>query len=206
METELLLALAAFAFVASITPGPNNIMLMASGTNFGFRRTIPHMLGVVLGMAMLLSVMGAGLYQLFDRIPLAYTALKWISVAYLLFLAWKIATAASPIRGDDLQAEGPRPFSFFQAALFQWVNPKAWTMGLAAIATYTSKNAPFASLAVLVAVFAIINVPSVSVWTLMGVQVRRVLSRPNWLRAFNITAALLLLASLYPVIFGAGIG
>ncbi|MBT8476309.1 MAG: LysE family translocator, partial [Alphaproteobacteria bacterium] len=172
MDTDLLYALAAFAFVSSITPGPNNMMLMASGANFGLRRTLPHMAGVALGFVAMVVLVGAGLIGLFDLWPTSYTVLKVVSVGYLLYLAWKIATAAAP-KGDG-QAGG-RPFTFLQAALFQWVNPKAWFMALTAITVYAPSQSLAAILSV-AAVFAAVNLPSVSVWTWMGQQIRRYLT------------------------------
>lgn len=196
MTLEILTALVAFAFVSSITPGPNNMMLMASGANFGLVRTIPHMLGVALGFVAMVVLVGAGLIGLFDAMPISYVILKVISVLYLLYLAWKIAWAA-PM---DSSAEAGRPMTFMQAALFQWVNPKAWTMAVTALAVYAPAQEIWAILAV-AAVFGMVNLPSVGVWTVLGVQVRRLLTRPARLRAFNITMALLLVASLYPVVF-----
>lgn len=199
MTQELLLALAGFAFVSSITPGPNNLMLMASGTNFGFARTIPHMLGVGIGFTLMIVLVGGGLAAVFERFPVAHTVLKYVSVAYLLWLAWKIATAPAPGAkgGPDAKA---RPMTFIEAALFQWVNPKAWTMALTAVSAYTVQSSPVVSLLVVAAVFGLINLPCTSSWALMGVQLRRFLDDPVKLRAFNVTAAVLLVASLWPVV------
>ncbi|MEM9551809.1 MAG: LysE family translocator, partial [Pseudomonadota bacterium] len=122
MTYSLITAFVAFAFVSSITPGPNNLMLMASGANFGFRRTIPHMLGVGLGFVFMVLMVGAGLIQVFDAYPVTYDVLKTGSVVYLIYLAWKIGTAAGIVEADD----AGRPMTFLQAAIFQWVNPKAW--------------------------------------------------------------------------------
>ncbi|WP_299662659.1 LysE family translocator [uncultured Ruegeria sp.] len=195
MTYDILIALIVFAFVTSITPGPNNLMLMASGANFGFRRTIPHMLGIGLGFTFMVLLVGSGLVQIFDRFPISYSVLKVVSVIYLLYLAWKIAHAA-PVKG---QGATGTPMTFFQAAAFQWVNPKAWAMAL----TATSAYAPGQSLnaIILVAlVFGAINLPSVSTWTLLGQQMARVLTNPRRLLAFNWTMAALLVASLYPVL------
>ena len=197
MDTTLLAGLAAFAFVSSITPGPNNLMLLASGANFGFRRTLPHMLGVALGFVFMVVVVGLGLASAFDRYPAAHTVLELASVAYLLYLAWRIANAAPP---GDADATG-RPFSFLQAAAFQWVNPKAWAMALTAVTVYTASRDPLGIL-VVGAVFGAVNLPSVGSWVLLGQSMRRVLTNPGRLRAFNVTMALLLVASLYPVVFG----
>jgi threonine/homoserine/homoserine lactone efflux protein len=195
MLPDALLALSAFALVSSITPGPNNLMLMASGANFGFRRTIPHMLGVGIGFGVMILLVGLGLVRIFDAFPVTHLILTILGVAYLLWLAWKIANAAAP----DAARAGARPFSFLQAALFQWVNPKAWQMALTAITLYAPDRSAVAILWVAL-VFALINLPSVSIWTVLGQQMRRVLSSPARLRAFNWSMAALLVASLLPVV------
>ena len=198
MNFELFTGLALFALVASITPGPNNLMLMASGANFGFRSTIPHMLGVGIGFTFMLLLVGVGLAQLFDAWPLSYLLLKVFSVSYLLFLACKIATAAAPVSATEEAVRGT-PLSFTQAALFQWVNPKAWTMALTAVSVY-SPSQSLGAVALVAAVFGSINLPSVSLWTLMGQQMRRLLTDQGRLTVFNWTMAVLLVASLYPVL------
>ncbi len=196
MTYDILFALVVFAFVSSITPGPNNLMLMASGANFGFRRTIPHMLGIGLGFTFMVLLVGAGLVQVFDRFPVSYTVLKIASVVYLLYLAWKIAHAA-PATGQD--ASG-RPMSFLQAAAFQWVNPKAWAMALTATTAY-APGQTLNAIIVVALVFGAINLPSVSTWTVLGQQMARILTNPRRLVAFNWTMAGLLVASLYPVLW-----
>jgi len=195
MDTHLLLGLATFAFVSSITPGPNNLMLMASGANFGFRRTIPHMIGVALGFVLMVVLVGIGLAELFERYPLSHTALKGASVVYLLYLAWRIATASAPGSATG----GGRPFGFLQAAAFQWVNPKAWAMALTAVTAYTASRS-LADIVLVAVVFGAINLPSVGSWALLGQELRRVLTSPGRLRVFNAAMALLLVASLYPVL------
>ncbi len=195
MSYELISALALFAFVSSITPGPNNLMLMASGANFGFRRTIPHMLGINLGFVFMCLVVGVGLAQVFESYPVSYTILKTFSVVYLLWLAWKIAHAA-PVKSQN--AAGA-PMTLLQAAAFQWVNPKAWAMVLTAISVYTP--AQTVQMVVLVAlIFAGINLPSIGTWTVLGQQMARILTSPRRLVVFNWAMALLLVASLYPVL------
>jgi threonine/homoserine/homoserine lactone efflux protein len=194
MTPDLLLGLLAFAFVSSITPGPNNLMMMSSGANYGIRRSIPHALGISLGHAFMVVLVGLGLAQVFEAAPWTKTALAAISVAYLLWLAWRIANAPPPGRPA---AEG-RPLTFLQAAAFQWVNPKAWTMALTAVTLYTA-GGPWAVLPVAL-VFALVNLPSISCWLLMGVQIRRLLTSPARLRAFNWTMAALLVASLWPTV------
>jgi threonine/homoserine/homoserine lactone efflux protein len=196
MTYDLIIALALFAFVSSITPGPNNLMLMASGANFGFRRTIPHMLGVSLGFVVMVLLIGVGLVQIFDAYPITYTVLKWVSVAYLLYLAWKIANAA-PVGG---QGSTRRPMTFLQAAAFQWVNPKAWAMALTAISAYTPSQT-FGMIALVGLIFGMINLPSVGSWTVLGQQMARILTNPARMVTFNWVMAGLLVGSLYPVLW-----
>jgi threonine/homoserine/homoserine lactone efflux protein len=196
MMLETLTALALFAFVTSVTPGPNNLMLMASGANFGFRRTVPHMLGVSLGFVLMAFLVGLGLAGLFQAYPLAQTALEVVSVVYMLWLAWKIAHSAAP---KDRQAGGT-PMTFLQAAAFQWVNPKAWAMALTAVTVYAPDRSLWA-VALVAVIFGAINLPSVSLWTLIGQQLRRVLTNTRRLTIFNWTMAGLLILSLAPVLW-----
>lgn len=195
MTLDLLTALIGFAFVTSVTPGPNNMMLLASGANFGFRRSVPHMLGISLGHALMVFLVGMGLAQVFAAMPLLGLGLKIGSVVYMIWLAWKIAHAAAPQEGSV----GGRPFSFLQAAAFQWVNPKAWAMALTAVTVYAAGQSSAAMLTVAV-VFALVNLPSVSVWTVAGQQLRRWLTTNRRLQVFNWTMAVLLVASLWPVL------
>jgi threonine/homoserine/homoserine lactone efflux protein len=196
MSTDLLAALCLFVFVSSITPGPNNLMLMASGANFGFRRTIPHMLGIGGGVVLMVLLIGIGLINFFNAYPVSYTILKVASVSYLLYLAIKIAKSGTP-QGNS---GGGEPMTFLQAASFQWVNPKAWAMVLTAVSVY-SPSRSVSAIALVAAIFGAINLPVVSLWTLLGQEMARLLSSPRRLRTFNITMAVLLVASLYPVLF-----
>ena len=197
MDTVTLFALISFAFVSSITPGPNNLMLMASGANYGLRRTVPHMLGVSLGHSFMVMMVGLVLLRVFDTYPRLNIVLTVLAVVYMLWLAWKIANAVPP---EAKKVEG-KPFTFLQAAAFQWVNPKAWFMAITAISGYApqDKGILFGSLLV-AAVFACTNLPSITIWAWIGVQVRRFLGTAKRLRIFNITMATLLVLSLYPLI------
>lgn len=195
MTHDLFLALLGFAFVTSVTPGPNNMMLLASGVNFGFRRTVPHMLGISIGHALMVFLVGLGLAGVFTAWPPALLALKIASVGYMLWLAWKIAQAGAPGEGRVK----PQPMTFLQAAAFQWVNPKAWAMALGAVSAYVVEPSPWAYAAVAGA-FACVNLPSVSLWAGAGQAVRRWLDGPGRLRAFNWTMAGLLVLSLWPVV------
>lgn len=196
MTPDLLLALAGFAFVTVITPGPNNLMLMTSGANFGFRRSIPHMMGVGLGFPLMILPVGLGAMQLFESWPVSYTILKVLSVIYMLYLAWKIANAAPP---DGTPGTDSRPLTFLQASAFQWVNPKAWSMGLGAITLYASGRDIGAVLWV-AGTYVAMGMVSTTSWTVLGQQLRRLLNRPKRLRVFNWTMAALLIASLLPVL------
>lgn len=195
---ETLVALAAFVFVSSMTPGPNNLMLMASGTNFGFARTGPHMLGVALGFTFMVLLVALGVGAVFAAIPGAMTALKIASTVYLLYLAWRIAVSPPP-RLDEGDAAG-RPLTFLQAVAFQWVNPKGWTMALTAAAVYIPADHRVLGAFVVTAVVAVMGTPSTVVWAAAGVQLRRLIHRPKAYRTFNVIAALLLVLSLYPVL------
>ncbi|KKB12461.1 hypothetical protein VE25_07170 [Devosia geojensis] len=196
MTLEIFTALAAFAFVTSVTPGPNNLMLMASGANFGVRRTVPHALGVAIGFTVMVLLVGVGLVGLFEAFPMSYTVLKVVSVAYLLYLAWKIATAS----GLGEKSVAGKPITFLQAAAFQWVNPKAWSMALTAVTVYAGSRS-FEAVALVALVFGVINLPSTGAWAIVGGQMKRFLTDPVRLRTFNIVMAVLLVASLYPVLF-----
>ena len=198
MNAELLYALVLFAFVSSVTPGPNNLMLMASGANFGFARSIPHMLGIALGFTLMILCVGFGLIGLFDAFPVSYLILKVASVVYMSWLAFKIARAAPATPTDG----GGAPMTFLQAAAFQWVNPKAWAMALTALSVYAA-DATFFAFALVAAVFGAVNLPSITLWTVLGQQIGRILTNPRRLRLFNWSMAALLMASLYPVLLPA---
>lgn len=195
MTPDLLFALVLFAFVTSVTPGPNNLMLLASGANFGFRQSVPHMLGISLGHMAMVFLLGAGLIAAFDVVPWLDRALTVASVLYMTWLAWRLANAAAPGTGGGRG----RPLTFLEAAAFQWVNPKAWAMALTAISVYAPTRSLGAA-ALVAAVFAMVNLPSVSTWTVLGTQIRRFLGTPGRLRAFNWTMAALLMLSLWPVV------
>ncbi|KVD40820.1 lysine transporter LysE [Burkholderia sp. ABCPW 11] len=185
-----------FALVTTITPGPNNTMLLASGVNFGFRRTMPHLFGISIGVAILMLCVGFGLGEVFKRLPLLYTILEAASVAYLLYLAWRIGTSG------EVKAHGakPRPMTFIEAAAFQWVNPKAWMMVLTAATTIRLSADYGMNAAWMSVVFILIGFPCICLWAAFGLGLRRFLSNPRALRIFNVTMAVLLILSLYPLV------
>ncbi|WP_199259581.1 LysE family translocator [Paracoccus binzhouensis] len=196
MSHPILLALVAFAFVTSVTPGPNNLMLMTSGANFGIRRGVPHLLGVALGFGAMVALLGLGVDRLIAGAPRLAEAMKWVSMGYVLWLAWKIAHAAAP--GTE-GAAAARPMGFWAACAFQWVNPKAWMMALGALSAY---SAGVGGTLVVALVFTLVNLPSVALWVAMGQGLRGVLSQPARLRLFNRVMALLLVGSMLPVVTG----
>ncbi|MBU9480762.1 LysE family translocator [Burkholderia multivorans] len=185
-----------FALVTSITPGPNNTMLLASGVNFGFRRTIPHLLGISIGVAILMLCVGFGLSEVFKREPALYTILEFASVGYLLYLAWRIGGS------DGLGANvgSARPMTFIEAAAFQWINPKAWMKVITAATTIRLSSDYGTSAAWTSVVFILIGFPCISLWAAFGIALRRFLSNPRVLRVFNMTMATLLILSLYPIV------
>jgi threonine/homoserine/homoserine lactone efflux protein len=199
MSPQTLIEFALFAFAASITPGPNNLMLLASGANFGFRATLPHLLGVAAGFMLLVASVGFGLAEVFARLPWVYAGMRWIGAAYLLYLAWRIARSTPP---DPARRTGgdTRPMSFLGAVAFQWVNPKAWLMAVSAFSTYVpvTRGAPILLGAVLL--FGAINLPSITAWVLGGARLGRLLQTPRRALAFNLLMSTLLVASLLPML------
>lgn len=197
MSLDLLLALLVFAFVSSITPGPNNLMTLTSGVNFGFRRSVPHALGISLGFLVMLLAVGFGVGVVLSAYPQLHLALKIAGGAYLLYLSWKIANARTL---SDRKAASARPMTFLQAVAFQWVNPKAWVMAVTGMAVYTDPARPFVSVVLVGVIFAIVNLPCVSCWALFGMAMRRFLADPVRLKWFNIAMGLLLAATLWPLL------
>ncbi len=196
MTAATLLALITFAFVTSITPGPNNMMLFASAVNFGFKRTIPHMLGIGGGFLTLLLGVGFGLGAILKTYPVVFTILKFAGGIYLLYIAWKIVTSRSLSEGSA----SARPMTFLEAAAFQWVNPKAWVMAAGAMTTYPVPENYTATVLIIATVFAAVNVPSVSCWAGFGSALREWLSVPLRLKWFNVSMGILLAFSLWPML------
>ncbi len=191
MESQQLLGLMTFALVSTVSPGPNNIMLMTSGANVGFIRTIPHMLGVVLGFSVMVALIGIGLMEIFTTYPVAHQILKSACIVYLIYLAMKIAMSR-PASNNSL--DDYKPLSFLAAANFQWINPKAWSMAFTAVSVY-NVSATWHGILLVSLVFAVINIPSVSIWTYAGQQLQVFLSSPSKTKYFNYCMAGLLLAS-----------
>jgi threonine/homoserine/homoserine lactone efflux protein len=188
-----------FTVAMAATPGPNNVMVAASGATFGFAASVPHILGISVGFPVMLALIAVGAGGPLQAWPWLHEALRWIGAAYLLWLAWHIALARPATAGT---ARGSRPLTFVQAALFQWVNPKAWVTAAGGVVTYATGNGGmFAThAAVLTAMFLVVTVVAVSLWTALGAGTARLLRTPRALRRFNLVMAALLVLSLIPML------
>ena len=201
-----LLSVTAFAVSMAATPGPNNAMVTASGATFGFLRTLPHMFGVAIGFAVMIAAVALGAGAPLRDWPWLRESLRWLGAAYLLWLAWHIAVARPSSQGradaGEAGSRKSRPLTFFQAALFQWVNPKAWVIAAGAVVTYTTArgDAFLVQCGTVALIFLAITFPSVALWTAVGAGAARVLRSERALRAFNICMALLLVASLVQIL------
>ncbi|MDZ7938713.1 MAG: LysE family translocator [Rhodoferax sp.] len=204
MSPETLLAASVFAVVSAGTPGPNNAMLMASGVNFGFRRTLPHLMGVDLGFAFMVLCVGLGLHSVLDRYPEVYAVLRYVGGAYMVWIAWKLASArpanVQANTDDTPPTSTTRPMGFWAAAAFQWVNPKAWVMAVTCMTAYLGADASMLEVALLAGLYLVLGTPCSAFWVGFGQIMRGLLQDPLRLRIFNITMALALLASLYPML------
>ncbi len=198
MNTDQLIALVVFSAVSSITPGPNNLMLLASGVNFGVRRSLAHLAGVTLGFVFLFLCLGFGLQRVFMAYPQLEMVLRYLGAAYMVWLAWKLASVSNAPQNSDGQSIA-RPMSFLSAVAFQWVNPKAIMMAIGAISTYVPSGADALDMLLVGMVFGTINAPMVSCWLLFGSSMRQFLQNPKKRQWFNWIMAALLLATLYPV-------
>ena len=196
---EMLGPLVLFAMAMCLTPGPNVVMVTASAVNFGFRRAIPHMLGITLGFGVMVMAAGCGLAGLFQAEPRLHTLLKYAGASYLLYLAWRIAQADAASR-DSTRA---RPISFVEAVLFTWVNPKGWVTAVGALAAYTTLDGDvLMQTSVIASVLAVACLASVVTWAAFGSAIGRFLRRPHARRTFNWSMAGLLVLSLIPVVAG----
>lgn len=194
---DFYLAIFIFAASTTITPGPNNIMIMTSGLNYGIKNSIPHLLGICFGFPAMVLMVGAGFSVVFDMYPVLHEAIKILGVIYLLYLSWLIASS-SPASLDTKKA---KPLSFFQAALFQWVNPKAWVMATGAVSAFTTITSDLLSQVIIISLmFFIVAFPCVGIWLLFGMGIKKYLNTPRHQKVFNLSMAILLIASVFPVL------
>lgn len=195
MPLDLIAVIALFALTMTGTPGPNNVMLMASGANFGYVRSIPHILGITSGLASMILAVGLGLNTVFEAAPILKHILTVFCAGFLLYMAWKIAHASAPGEGQTKSS----PMTVFQAAAFQWINPKSWIMVLTAITLY-AESASLGAVVLVMVVFATVGPVTNTIWVMSGVQIRRVLTNPTRLKVFNWIMASFLVCSLYPMV------
>ncbi len=188
------IALALFVFVSTFSPGPNNMMLLASGANIGVSRTIPHILGVALGFGMMVFLVGIGVQNLFEHFPALHQILNSLCIVYLLYLAFKIATSKPSLENQDY-----KPMTFLSAAMFQWVNPKGWSMALTAVSLYNPEASMY-GLILITLTFVAINIPSCTTWVFAGKQISQLLKSPTHIRLFNGVMAALLVGSTLPLV------
>jgi threonine/homoserine/homoserine lactone efflux protein len=200
LHAELWASMAVFAFVTSVTPGPNNMMLLASGVNFGIRATLPHTLGISCGHFIMLMAVGLGLGELFIRMPAAYPVMQVLGMVYMLYLAWGIVRSGAPSTQDEAN-QGAKPLGFWGAAAFQWVNPKAWVMTLGFFSNYLPQEASVLLIVAASLLFSLINFPSIAVWAVMGGRMGHYLQVVLYRRIFNWTMAVLLVASMAASLF-----
>jgi threonine/homoserine/homoserine lactone efflux protein len=203
MELSLLLAISLFAFVMSVTPGPNNIMLMASGAQFGYQKTLPHIFGVLIGVASLLASVLLGFGAMFERYPALYDLLKVVGSLYLFWLAWKIATASiEPLAVNASQSNNERnktkPMTLFSAATFQFVNPKAWAMTIGSISSFTLAGERYIESGLWIMLcFAITGFIAISLWAYLGVNIAQRLTTKKRKKAFNYTMGIMTVGTLF---------
>jgi threonine/homoserine/homoserine lactone efflux protein len=195
MSYGLIGAFLVFAIVTLFTPGPNNVMLMTTGLNFGFRRAQPHVLGVTLGFSLMVLVVGIGLGAVFSVWPALYTIIKFAGAAYLLYLAWLIGRSHAVEEGQKRS----RPVTFIEAVLFQWINPKGWVMTVGSVTAYAAIAAFPLNIAVMAGIFLVFGYASSMTWVLFGTGLRRFIRAPRAVRIFNLAMAALLVLSLVPV-------
>ncbi len=195
----MILSIISFGLASTMTPGPNNIMLLSSGLTFGYRRTIPHALGINFGFPVMVICVGLGIGTLFEVFPFIYTLLKVAGIAYMVWMAWHIANTKGAL---DAENKKDRPFTFFQAAMFQWVNPKAWMMAVTSTSAFITdhETAPV-QVVIISGIYFFCAFVSTNSWSLGGVVLKRFIQNEKWVRGFNIAMAVLILGAVVPFVF-----
>ncbi|MBT7825418.1 MAG: LysE family translocator [Bacteroidetes bacterium] len=195
----MILSITSFGLASTMTPGPNNIMLLSSGLTFGYKRTIPHALGVNFGFPVMVLCVGLGIGKLFEVFPFIYTALKVVGIGYLLWMAWHIANTKGTL---DTNNTKDKPFTFLQAALFQWINPKAWVMAVTSTAAFiTDHQIAYIQVMIISCIYFFCAILSTNSWAVGGVMLRRFIQKKRFVQIFNITMAILIVGSILPFIF-----
>lgn len=194
---DVFVAVLFFAFSSTITPGPNNLMMLSSGVNYGVRASLPHFVGICLGFPAMVLVVGLGFDVVFQQLPWLHPLIKWAGIVYLLYLAYAIATTAP----RQLQGTDRHPMTFLQAAAFQWVNGKAWIMASGAIAAFSQSAAMTESVVAITLAFLLVAFPCVGLWLTSGAYLRQHLESEQAQRWFNRSMGALLVASVVPVLW-----
>lgn len=195
---EFLLAVSLFVLPATVTPGPNNIMILTSGLNHGIKKTLPHFFGIITGFPAMVIAIGLGLNHVFTEYPILHQIIKYVGFSYLCFLAYKIARSNTEVESGK---QAP-PFTYLQAVLFQWVNPKAWVMAVTSVSMFTTGDGSFIAQVVKIALtFLFFGGPCVAVWLISGASLKRFFKSPKQLTVFNYSMAIFLVGSLVPVFF-----
>lgn len=198
MTIETALALMGFGFVTAIAPGPGNFLLLASGANFGFMRTLPLILGISLGFLSMVLGVRLGIGQILEEFPIVENLLRIMCGAYVLWLAFKIGKSRS--LGSENGEEISKPISFIQAALLQLLNPKAWAVALTVTVTYATPENYVTNLLLLIGLLAAVIIPSISTWAISGAALRRTLAKGSRIAVFNVTMAILLIGFMVPML------
>lgn len=195
---DVFFAVLFFAFSSTITLGPNNIMIMSSGVNYGIKASLPHLFGICVGFPLMVLIVGLGFGVVLQQFPWLHWLIKILGIGYLIWLAWRIASTTPA----SMDASKRPPLTFWQAALFQWVNGKAWVMASGAIAAFTSIQGNFFfDVSQITAAFLLMSFPCVGLWLVFGALLRPLLAKPLAQRIFNICMAMLLVASILPMVY-----
>ena len=195
----MIVSISSFALASTMTPGPNNIMLLSSGLTFGYKRTIPHALGINCGFPLMVLCVGSGVGKLFEVYPFIYTILKIFGIGYLSWMAWHIANTKGTLSTKN---KHDKPFTFLQAALFQWINPKAWVMAVTSTTAFITDH-QIASIQVMIiaCIYFFSAMLSTNSWALGGVLLKRFIQNDRLVQAFNIAMAILIIGSILPFVF-----
>ena len=196
MTWSLLISVAVFSFVTSVTPGPNNTFLLSSGANFGLKKSLPYLSGIMAGLAGMMIALGAGLGVIFTTLPVVYQVLKWVGFAYIVWLAYLIVRSTSKSETAEAQYIG-----FAKATTFQFVNPKAWVVVASFMAAYVPVGSGLVATTFICLIFLAFTYPGALIWAVAGQVLKEWLSRPARRRIFNIASAILLVLSMVPVLF-----
>lgn len=194
----VLISFIIFSFVACMSPGPNNLMLLSSGLTFGYKRTLPHVIGIVIGYPIMFLIVGLGLGKVFEQYPSVLEIMKYIGISYLLWMAWSIANKKGSLHSEN---NNDKPFTFWQAVFFQWINPKAWIMAITSLATFmTTTDDSIIQILLMALITVLVGIITTHSWSLGGVFLKRLITNEDNVQLFNRVIALVLVTSIVPFI------